>query len=175
MARVSDSVHGVLLLDKPYGVSSNQALQRARFALGAAKAGHTGSLDPLATGMLPLCFGEATKVAGLLLGSHKRYFAVIVLGSATSTDDTEGEIVSSAAVTAEMRQHAPVLGVHSAGPRVVPVRSVQPDRRHVIVDRDPRRAQLEVVRQIRHRAVRRCASAHPRSRRARSPRAPCGR
>jgi len=107
MARVSDPVHGVLLLDKSYGVSSNHALQRARFALGAAKAGHTGSLDPLATGMLPLCFGEATKIAGLLLGSHKRYYAEIVLGSATTTDDAEGEVVSTVGVTAEMRELAP--------------------------------------------------------------------
>lgn len=108
MARVSDPVHGVLLLDKPLGVSSNHALQRARFALGAAKAGHTGSLDPLATGMLPLCFGEATKIAGLLLGSHKRYLAQIVLGSTTTTDDAEGTIISTTAVTTEMRELAPV-------------------------------------------------------------------
>jgi len=105
---VSDPVHGVLLLDKPLGISSNHALQRARFAMGADKAGHTGSLDPLATGMLPLCFGESTKIAGLLLGSHKRYIAEIVLGSATSTDDGEGEMVSTAAVTAEMRQQVPI-------------------------------------------------------------------
>lgn len=101
--RVSDPVHGVLLLDKPFGLSSNNALQRVRFALGAAKAGHTGSLDPLATGMLPLCFGEATKIAGLLLGSHKRYYAEVVLGSATTTDDVEGEVISTQAVTDEMR------------------------------------------------------------------------
>ena len=107
MARVSDPVHGVLLLDKPYGVSSNHALQRARFALGAAKAGHTGSLDPLATGMLPLCFGEATKIAGLLLGAHKRYSAEIVLGTATTTDDAEGEIVAVLDVTEAMRMQVP--------------------------------------------------------------------
>ncbi len=107
MARVSDPVHGVLLLDKPYGMSSNHALQRARFALGAAKAGHTGSLDPLATGMLPLCFGEATKVAGLLLGAHKRYFAEIVLGASTTTDDAEGEVVAVREVTGLMREQVP--------------------------------------------------------------------
>lgn len=105
MARVNDPVHGVLLLDKPHGVSSNQALQRARFAIGAAKAGHTGSLDPLATGMLPLCFGEATKVAGLLLGAHKRYYAEIVLGTATTTDDGEGEVLSTGEVTDSIRGH----------------------------------------------------------------------
>ncbi len=103
MTRISDPVHGVLLLDKPLGVSSNHALQRARFALGAAKAGHTGSLDPLATGMLPICFGEATKIAGLLLGGRKRYRASVVLGSSTTTDDAEGEIVATAAVTDDER------------------------------------------------------------------------
>ncbi len=106
-ARVSDPVHGVLLLDKPLGVSSNNVLQRVRFALGAAKAGHTGSLDPLATGMLPLCFGEATKIAGLLLGSHKRYSAEIVLGFATSTDDAEGEVIARTEVTDEVCRLAP--------------------------------------------------------------------
>lgn len=94
MGRKSDPVHGVLLLDKPLGLSSSQALQRARFALGAAKAGHTGSLDPLASGMLPLCFGEATKIAGLILGARKRYRAEIRLGVVTATDDAEGEILS---------------------------------------------------------------------------------
>ena len=64
---------GLLLLDKPAGVSSNQALQRVRHLFRAAKGGHTGSLDPLATGLLPICFGEATKIAGLLLGARKAY------------------------------------------------------------------------------------------------------
>lgn len=98
MSRVADPVHGVLLLDKPTGISSNQALQRVRYALGAAKGGHTGSLDPLATGMLPLCFGEATKVAGLLLGARKRYRARIRLGVVTATDDAEGEVIDQSPV-----------------------------------------------------------------------------
>ncbi|HYG06933.1 MAG TPA: tRNA pseudouridine(55) synthase TruB [Stenotrophomonas sp.] len=81
---------GILLLDKPAGLSSNQALQAARRLLRAEKGGHTGALDPLATGLLPLCFGEATKIAGLLLGSAKAYDADIVLGITTDTNDADG-------------------------------------------------------------------------------------
>ena len=83
-------LHGLLLLDKPAGLSSNQALQQARHIFRASKAGHTGSLDPLATGLLPLCFGEATKIAGLLLGSSKAYETTAVLGVTTDTDDADG-------------------------------------------------------------------------------------
>lgn len=82
---------GILLLDKPQGLSSNQALQRARHLFRAEKAGHTGSLDPLATGLLPICFGEATKIAGNLLGSRKAYDTVARLGIVTDTDDAEGQ------------------------------------------------------------------------------------
>lgn len=87
------AVHGILLLDKPLGMSSNRALQGARIAFDAAKAGHTGSLDPLATGLLPICFGEATKIAGLLLGSHKCYEAECRLGEITQSDDAESEVI----------------------------------------------------------------------------------
>ncbi|MBO7941959.1 hypothetical protein JTP77_039605, partial [Streptomyces sp. S9] len=73
------NVDGLLLLDKPQGLSSNQALQQARHLFRAEKGGHTGSLDPLATGLLPLCFGEATKIAGLLLGARKAYVTTAVL------------------------------------------------------------------------------------------------
>lgn len=86
-------LHGILLLDKPQGMSSNAALQRARHIFRAAKAGHTGSLDPLATGLLPLCFGEATKIAGLLLKSRKAYLTTAQLGVTTTTDDAEGEVL----------------------------------------------------------------------------------
>ena len=82
---------GLLLLDKPQGLSSNQALQRARHLFRAEKGGHTGSLDPLATGLLPLCFGEATKIAGNLLGARKAYDTVARLGVTTDTDDAEGQ------------------------------------------------------------------------------------
>jgi tRNA pseudouridine55 synthase len=86
-------VHGILLLDKPLEISSNKALQIALAILRAAKGGHTGALDPLATGLLPLCFGEATKIAGSLLGSRKAYVAECRLGVTTTTADREGEIV----------------------------------------------------------------------------------
>ncbi|WP_291210280.1 tRNA pseudouridine(55) synthase TruB [Dokdonella sp.] len=89
---------GILLLDKPQGLSSNAALQKVRHLLRAAKGGHTGSLDPLATGLLPLCFGEATKIAGLLLGSRKAYDTEALLGVTTTTDDAEGAPVARRAV-----------------------------------------------------------------------------
>lgn len=93
-------VRGILLLDKPRGMSSNAALQQARQLFAAAKGGHAGSLDPLATGLLPLCFGEATKIAGLLLGSRKAYEAEAVLGVDTDTDDADGEVIRRRAVPA---------------------------------------------------------------------------
>lgn len=86
-------LHGIVLLDKPLGLSSNQALQAVRRLLRAAKGGHTGALDPLATGLLPLCFGEATKLAGSLLGARKAYLAECRLGITTDSADSEGEIV----------------------------------------------------------------------------------
>jgi tRNA pseudouridine55 synthase len=89
---------GILLLDKPLGLSSNRALQRVRRAFGGAKAGHTGSLDPLASGMLPICIGEATKLAGCLLAGRKRYRFSVCLGARTSTGDAEGEIIERAPV-----------------------------------------------------------------------------
>lgn len=87
------AVSGVLLLDKPVGPSSNRALQEARRVFRAAKAGHAGSLDPLASGMLPVCFGEATKIAGWLLGADKAYSTECRLGVTTTTDDGEGEVL----------------------------------------------------------------------------------
>ncbi|RZI89325.1 MAG: tRNA pseudouridine(55) synthase TruB [Variovorax sp.] len=87
-------VHGVLLLDKPLGLSSNQALQKAKWLLRAEKAGHTGTLDPLATGVLPLCFGAATKFSQLHLDADKTYEATARLGVKTSTGDAEGEVIA---------------------------------------------------------------------------------
>lgn len=87
------SVHGVLLLDKPAGLSSNDALIKAKRHLNALKAGHTGTLDPFATGLLPLCFGEATKFSQDLLEADKTYEAVVHLGITTATGDTEGEVL----------------------------------------------------------------------------------
>ena len=91
-------VHGVLLLDKPLGLSSNQALQKAKWLLRAEKAGHTGTLDPMATGVLPLCFGAATKFSQLHLDADKTYEAVLRLGQRTSTADAEGEVIAEAEV-----------------------------------------------------------------------------
>jgi tRNA pseudouridine55 synthase len=92
-------VHGVLLLDKPLGLSSNQALQKAKWLLRAEKAGHTGTLDPLATGVLPLCFGAATKFSQLHLDADKTYETVIRLGVKTTTGDAEGDVIESRPVT----------------------------------------------------------------------------
>jgi len=93
-------VDGIVLLDKPDGLTSNRALQRVRHALSAAKAGHAGTLDPMATGMLPLCFGQATKTCGIILGSRKAYRARLRLGAATDTGDAQGAVVSRAEVPA---------------------------------------------------------------------------
>ncbi len=87
-------VHGVLLLDKPLGLSSNDALQKAKWLLRAEKAGHTGTLDPLASGVLPLCFGAATKFSQLHLDANKTYEAVAQLGITTTTGDSEGDVVT---------------------------------------------------------------------------------
>ena len=91
-------ISGILLLDKPAGLSSNAALQRVRRLLGADKAGHVGSLDPLATGMLPVCLDEATKVAGDILAGRKLYRFSVTLGTRTATGDTEGAVVETADV-----------------------------------------------------------------------------
>lgn len=96
---------GLLLLDKPAGLSSNAALQRVRRRYRAEKAGHTGSLDPLATGLLPICFGEATKIAGLLLGARKAYETVARLGVVTDTDDADGRVLRE--------REVPLLDAHA--------------------------------------------------------------
>ena len=87
-------IDGIFLLNKPLGFSSNQALQKAKRLLGAKKAGHTGSLDPLATGLLPLCFGEATKFSSYLLNADKTYEVTAQLGVSTTTGDSEGDIIA---------------------------------------------------------------------------------
>lgn len=89
-----ENLHGILLLDKPIGISSHSALQKAKSLLNANKAGHTGSLDPLASGMLPLCFGEATKFSRFFLEADKCYQAVMRLGMTTTTGDSEGELLA---------------------------------------------------------------------------------
>lgn len=95
MKPARQQVDGVLLLNKPVGITSNAALQKAKWLLNAKKAGHTGTLDPFADGLLPLCFGEATKFSAYLLEADKRYRAVLRLGITTSTGDPEGEVLET--------------------------------------------------------------------------------
>jgi tRNA pseudouridine55 synthase len=90
------NISGVLLLDKPPGLTSNKALQEVKFLYKASKAGHTGSLDPLATGLLPICFGEATKLSAFLLDADKHYRVLVKLGETRTTADAEGEVVEQA-------------------------------------------------------------------------------
>ncbi len=96
--RIKRNINGVLLLDKPLGFSSNQALQKVKWLFQAAKAGHTGTLDPLATGLLPICLGEATKFAQYVTDADKTYIATIKLGATTTTGDAEGEILNTSPV-----------------------------------------------------------------------------
>lgn len=107
--RIKRAINGVLLLDKPLGFSSNQALQKVKWLYQAAKAGHTGSLDPLATGLLPICLGEATKFSHYLLDADKSYRALIRLGSTTTTADAEGEVLTRSEVHVDQAQLESVL------------------------------------------------------------------
>lgn len=110
-------MHGVLLLDKPLGLSSNNALQKAKWLLRAEKAGHTGTLDPLATGVLPLCFGAATKFSQLQLEADKTYEAVALLGARTSTGDAEGDIIEERAVPEITPELLAELAARFTGPQ----------------------------------------------------------
>ena len=108
---------GILLLDKPRGLSSNGALQRVRRVFAGEKAGHAGSLDPLATGMLPICLGEATKIAGDIVAGAKRYRFTIALGARTATADAEGEVTEEAPVPALTRAGVETVLAGFIGPR----------------------------------------------------------
>jgi tRNA pseudouridine55 synthase len=99
------SVHGILLLDKPTGITSNAALQSVRRLFGATRAGHTGSLDPMATGLLPICLGEATKISAFLLDADKRYRFTVRLGVTTDSGDADGEVIDEREI-GEIPQHA---------------------------------------------------------------------
>ena len=107
--RVRDAVDGVLLLDKPVGLSSNDALIKAKRFMNAKKAGHTGTLDPFATGLLPLCFGEATKFSQDLLEADKTYLATVHLGLCTDTGDTEGAVTATREVSCTLADIEAVL------------------------------------------------------------------
>lgn len=118
-------VNGILVLDKPAGESSNRALQQAKRLYGAAKAGHTGSLDPLATGVLPLCFGEATKFSQYLLDADKGYQSTFVLGRETDTADAEGETlaVGDASAVTEAQVEKAMAGLRGAIEQLPPMYS----------------------------------------------------
>jgi tRNA pseudouridine55 synthase len=124
MRRTGTPVDGVLLLDKPFGITSNAALQRSKRAIGAARAGHIGTLDPLASGLLPICFGEATKFSQGLTDADKTYLATIRLGQRTTTGDAEGEIVAEAPVDAdEAAVRAAVASLQGPMDQVPPMHS----------------------------------------------------
>ncbi|MCK5818705.1 MAG: tRNA pseudouridine(55) synthase TruB [Psychromonas sp.] len=107
--RKGREINGIILLDKPTGISSNQALQRVKKIFFASKAGHTGALDPLATGMLPLCLGEATKFSQFLLDSDKRYIVRAKLGIRTTTSDSQGDVVSEKEISVTQSQLASAI------------------------------------------------------------------
>ena len=98
------AVDGILLLDKPGGITSNAALQKAKRLFHAEKAGHTGSLDPMATGLLPICFGQATKLSAFILEADKRYRARACLGAKTTSGDVDGEVIATSDATAITRE-----------------------------------------------------------------------
>jgi tRNA pseudouridine55 synthase len=147
------AVNGLLLLNKPAGLTSNQALQKVKRLLNAKKAGHTGSLDPAATGMLPLCFGEATKICAYLLAADKSYRVTARLGEATDTGDADGKLVETAAVpdltdedweriflqfTGEIEQVPPMYSaLKKDGKRLYELA-----RQGQVVDRDARRIRI---------------------------------
>jgi tRNA pseudouridine55 synthase len=119
---VWQDVHGILLLDKPQGITSNKALQTVRKIFNAKKAGHTGSLDPMATGLLPCCFGDATKVAGLMLNADKVYLAECQIGSMTDTGDATGKVIS----TSEKKQISKDEILHAANQLIGNILQIPP-------------------------------------------------
>jgi tRNA pseudouridine55 synthase len=137
---------GIVLLDKPAAMSSSAALQRVRHLLRADKGGHTGALDPLATGLLPLCFGEATKIAGYLLGANKAYETVAVLGRTTDTDDADGELLRERPVPALDPQliEAALAPLRGAIQQVPPIYSALKREGEALYVRARRGEQLEL-------------------------------
>lgn len=145
---------GVLLLDKPAGPSSNQALQKVRHLFQARKAGHTGTLDPFATGMLPICLGEATKTAAFMLDARKAYRAEALFGAATATGDPEGEVVERAPVPdlEEAELEAAMAPLRGESDQLPPMYSALKHegrplyewaRRGIEIERKPRRVRID--------------------------------
>lgn len=152
----SAAIDGVLLLNKPAGLTSNQALQRVKRLLGAKKAGHTGSLDPAATGMLPLCFGEATKVCAFLLDADKTYRVTAKLGVATDTGDADGQAIRTADVPELSKDDWAVIlnGFLGESMQVPPMYSAlkkdgkrlyELARKGEVVERDPRPIRIDEI------------------------------
>ena len=147
---------GVLLLDKPQGITSNAALQAARRLFCALKAGHTGTLDPLASGLLPIAFGEATKLAGLMTGADKRYVASILLGVSTDSGDAEGWVTARHPVRADAAAiEAALAGLRGEILQVPPMHSAlkrdgrplyELARQGIEVDRPARRVRIDALR-----------------------------
>ncbi len=148
-------VDGVLLLDKPLGLTSNNALQKVRRLFSAAKGGHTGTLDPLATGLLPLCFGEATKFSADLLDADKTYEAVIRLGVTTDSGDAEGAVIATAAVNVSESDVSRVLPQFTGDLQQIPPmhsalkRNGRPlyelARQGIEVEREPRAVTIHAI------------------------------
>ena len=153
-------VHGIAVLDKPAGLSSNRALQQVRRTLDARKAGHTGTLDPFATGMLVLCFGDATKFSSYLLDSDKTYLAELRLGESTTTGDTEGEVTAQTAIPA-LSEPVVASTLHSFlgdSEQIPPMYSALKHkgqrlydlaRRGEVVERPPRRIAISTIELVR--------------------------
>ena len=149
-------VRGILLLDKPGGETSNRALQRVKRLFQAAKAGHTGSLDPLATGMLPICFGAATRLAEYLLDARKTYAVTAVLGVATDTGDADGEVTErfDAKLPSEPEVRTALESFLGDGEQTPPMYSAlkrdgkrlyELARQGVVVDRAPRHVRIDAI------------------------------
>jgi len=142
-------VHGVLLLDKPLGLSSNQALQKAKWLLRAEKAGHTGTLDPLATGVLPLCFGAATKFSQQHLDADKTYETTLRLGQKTTTADAEGDVIQERDVTCTPEHVSQVISLFTG-----PISQVPPMHSALKIDGKPlyayARQGVTLEREVRH-------------------------
>ena len=160
MKRQRETIDGVMLFDKPPGLSSNDALQRVKRLLNAAKAGHTGTLDPLATGLLPLCFGEATKFSADLLDADKEYVATARLGVTTTTGDAEGEVVETRPVEcARADCEAALAGMTGAAMQVPPMHSAlkrdgrplyELARAGIEVERAPREVTIYALELLKH-------------------------
>ncbi len=165
------AIDGLLLLNKPSGMTSNRALQTVKRLLKARKAGHTGSLDPAATGMLPLCFGEATKICAYLLAADKTYRVTAKLGEATDTGDADGKVTETAPLPQiDQKGWASILaGFLGDSTQIPPMYSALKQdgkrlyelaRKGEVVDREPRAIRIDSISLVEHRGSRLVFSVH---------------